>query len=157
MLISNFVTKYILFRIVFVQSRMDGNLPVPNRYFGVFENGSLKIRGIEARRHDTLHLFSKCQNEILEIIAKGNIISKVNALMSKVKDISYYYVHLLNLRTVRFEEFVFTKRLSKDSNEYESGNTADLLNNRYYVCIYIHIMIIVKDLSKIKLSCVLIP
>ena len=87
MLISNFVIKIVLFRIVIVQSKIDSNLPVPNRYFGVLENGSLKIRGIEARMHDTPHLFSKCQNEILEIIVNGNTISEVNALMPKVKDI----------------------------------------------------------------------
>ena len=28
-------------------------MPVPNRYFGVFEDGTLKVRGIEERRHDT--------------------------------------------------------------------------------------------------------
>jgi DNA polymerase elongation subunit (family B) len=39
--------------IAFVQSKHNDVLPVPNRYFGVYEDGTLKIRGIEARRHDT--------------------------------------------------------------------------------------------------------
>src|SRR5215467_2635250 len=39
--------------IVFVHSKINSQLPVPNRYFGIFGDGSLKIRGIEARRHDT--------------------------------------------------------------------------------------------------------
>jgi DNA polymerase-2 len=39
-------------------------LPIPNRYFGVFEDGALIIRGIEERRHDTPPLLSKCQREI---------------------------------------------------------------------------------------------
>jgi DNA polymerase I len=112
--------------IVFVHSKIDDTLPVPNRYFGVFEDGSLKIRGIEARRHDTPQLFSKCQNEILEIMANGNTINEVKALMPKVKDIFYNYVHLLYQRRVPFEELVFTKRLSKNSNEYEQNrNTVE--------------------------------
>ena len=66
------------------------NLPVPNRYFGVFEDndlggdGNLKIRGIEARRHDTPYFF-KISKQILEIMATGNTINEVKALMPKVK------------------------------------------------------------------------
>lgn len=112
--------------IVFVHSKINDNLPVPNRYFGVFENGSLKIRGMEARRHDTPHLFSECQNKILELMANGNTVREVKALMPKVKAIFYNYVHLLNQGRVSFGELVFTKRLSKNSNEYEQNrNTVE--------------------------------
>ena len=62
-------------------------LPVPNRYFGVFEEGnSLKVRGLESRRHDTPPFFSKCQQEVLEIMARGNSINEVKALMPVVSD-----------------------------------------------------------------------
>ncbi len=39
--------------VAFLPSRMDPRVPVANRYYGVFQDGSLKIRGIEARRRDT--------------------------------------------------------------------------------------------------------
>ena len=66
MLISNFVIKIILFRIVFVQSKMDSNnLPVLKLHFGMFEDCSLKIRGIESRFYDTPHLIYKCPNEMM--------------------------------------------------------------------------------------------
>ena len=74
--------------IAFIHSKRNNVLPVPNRYFGVFEDGSLKIRGLEARRHDTPTFFSKCQNEILEIMSAGNTVNEVKALiLTKVKDI----------------------------------------------------------------------
>ena len=43
--------------VAFLPSRMNKNVPVANRYFGVFQDGSLKVRGIEARRlrHPGLH------------------------------------------------------------------------------------------------------
>jgi DNA polymerase, archaea type len=63
--------------IAFVHSKQNDILPVPNRYFGVYEDGTLKIRGIEARRHDTPALFSKFQQEALEIMSKGNNINEV--------------------------------------------------------------------------------
>jgi hypothetical protein len=37
--------------IAFIHSKQNNILPVPNRYFGVYEDGTLKVRGIEARRH----------------------------------------------------------------------------------------------------------
>jgi DNA polymerase elongation subunit (family B) len=39
--------------IAFVHSKSSKHVPVPNRYFGVFEDdGSLKVRGLEIRRRD---------------------------------------------------------------------------------------------------------
>ncbi|CAG0955000.1 hypothetical protein ANRL3_00496, partial [Anaerolineae bacterium] len=36
--------------VAFLPSRQDPQLPVANRYFGVFKDGEVKLRGIEARR-----------------------------------------------------------------------------------------------------------
>jgi DNA polymerase, archaea type len=49
--------------IAFVNSKQNDILPVPNRYFGVYKNGAIKIRGIEARRHDTPVFFRKFSNK----------------------------------------------------------------------------------------------
>jgi DNA polymerase, archaea type len=114
--------------VAFVSSKMDNhhhNLPVPNRYFGVFEDGTLKVRGIEERRHDTPLLLSKCQREILELMAMGNSINEVKILMPKVKDTFDKYVRLLKKCDVQLEELVFTKRLSKNSNNYKKRNTIE--------------------------------
>ncbi|MFY9870175.1 MAG: DNA polymerase domain-containing protein [Candidatus Nitrosopolaris sp.] len=113
--------------IVFVHSKIKNhhNLPVPNRYFGVFEDGILKLRGIEERRHDTPPLFSRCQSEILELMATGNNINEVKTLMPKVKDTFHKYVRLLKENNVPLEELVFTKRLSKNSNNYQHRNTIE--------------------------------
>ena len=73
--------------IAFVHSKRNDILPVPNRYFGVYEDGTLKVRGIEARRHDTPVFFCKFQQEILEIMSKGNNIKEVKALLPQVMDI----------------------------------------------------------------------
>lgn len=73
-------------------------IPVPNRYFGVFEDGNMiKDRGIETRRHDTPPLFSRFQKEILEIMAEGNNIAEVKALMpTRVKETFQKYKKQLN-------------------------------------------------------------
>lgn len=46
--------------LVFLPSRASASVPVPNRYFGLFDDGSIKVRGIEVRRHDTPEFFANC-------------------------------------------------------------------------------------------------
>lgn len=106
--------------IAFLPSEINPHLPVLNRYFGVFEDGTLKTRGIESRRHDTPQFFSQCQNEILDILSKGNSISdiKQNKISLIIKKIQNYLV-LLKTRKVYPEKLVFTKLLSKDYNQYD--------------------------------------
>jgi DNA polymerase I len=113
--------------IAFVHSKVNNALPVANRYFGVFEDGCLKIRGIEARRHDTPMLLSKFQQEILEVMSKGKgkNIGEVKALMPKVNGTFQKYVQLLKQSKIPFEELVFTKRISKNSKEYQKRNTVE--------------------------------
>ncbi len=55
--------------LAFLGSRLDERVPVPNRYFGVFQDGSLKMRGIEARRHDSPPFVAETQLQILELMA----------------------------------------------------------------------------------------
>jgi len=64
--------------------------------------------------------------EILELIAMGNSINEVKALIiPKVNDIIHKYVQLLKENKVSLEELVFTKRLSKNSNNYQNRNTIE--------------------------------
>src|SRR5262249_18011725 len=53
--------------LVFPSSKENETMPIANRYFGAFEDGKLKMRGIELRRHDTPWFFKRCQMEILQL------------------------------------------------------------------------------------------
>ncbi len=57
--------------VVFLPSRVNANRSVANRYFGVFESGEIKVRGIAARRRDTAAWIAKVQMELLEILARA--------------------------------------------------------------------------------------
>ena len=58
--------------VAFLPSRMDERVPVANRYFGVFRDGSFKVRGIEARRHDTPPFIAAAQLRLLETLAAAD-------------------------------------------------------------------------------------
>src|SRR5579863_4776446 len=51
--------------VVFLPSRQFEDVPVPNRFFAVAEDGTLKVRGLELRRHDTPPIVARMQQEVL--------------------------------------------------------------------------------------------
>src|SRR6059036_390617 len=57
--------------IVFLSSKMDSKVGVLNRYYGIFEDGKLKIRGIDLRRHDTPEIVRKCQEKMLKTFTEA--------------------------------------------------------------------------------------
>ena len=110
--------------VAFLPSKQNEIVPVPNRYFGVFEDGKIKDRGIETRRHDTPPLFARFQREVLQIMAQGNTVKEVKALMPKVQDRFLEYKQELQDGRVPLTDLLFTKMLSKASDEY-SVNTVE--------------------------------
>jgi len=57
--------------IAFLGSRSDPRIPVANRFFGVFQNGTWKLRGIEIRRDDTPRWIKGIQQEILDLLGQA--------------------------------------------------------------------------------------
>ena len=112
--------------IVFVPSKSNTILPVSNSYFGVFEDGTVKMRGIEARRHDTAEFFSNVQQGILNIMSEANSIKEVRDLMPKVRKFFQMHLELLRYKKVPINDLVLTKRISKDVDEYKNRNTVEL-------------------------------
>ncbi len=51
--------------LVFLPSTQQEGRPVPNRYFGVFTDGTLRYRGLMCRRRDTPPLVRRAQEAVL--------------------------------------------------------------------------------------------
>lgn len=111
--------------IAFLPSKSNDMAGVPNRYFGVYEDGTLKIRGIEARRHDTPSFLSNYQQIILNIMAEANNVRDIRRILPMIKDVFQMHIRQLKERKVPLDELIFTKRISKNSNEYENRNTIE--------------------------------
>ncbi len=115
--------------IVFLPSKENKIVPVPNRYFGANKKGVLKLRGIETRRHDTPEFFNKCQLEILKLFATCKTISEINKVISEAKSIQEKYKSQLSRRKVPLEELVFTNRVTRGTGEHRSNTIqADAVN-----------------------------
>jgi DNA polymerase-2 len=57
--------------VAFLPSKTDERVPIPNRYFGVFQSGEVKIRGLEARRRDTPVWIASVQKQMIDLIGQA--------------------------------------------------------------------------------------
>ena len=108
--------------IVFLPSKNYSERQVANRYFGVFEGtNKLKVRGIEIRRRDTPPYFKKCQQEILDELARcDNKKELKHCARWKCIQIFERYSKDLEEHKVSLTELIITRRLSKNPGEYSS-------------------------------------
>lgn len=93
-----------------------------NRYYGLFENGELKIRGIEARRRDTPLLIKKLQMEMLARFAEASNPEEFKGKMGEAIDVLRAYTRRLLNREVEAEDLVFTITISKDLRDYKQNS-----------------------------------
>ena len=104
--------------IVFLPSKVHPNVPVLNRYYGVKEDGSLKVRGLEVRRRDTPKFVYDAQMEMLKTLSSADdskcFVEKIPDALNVVKE---YRTKLL-AGEVPVWDLLVTKRLSKDLNNY---------------------------------------
>jgi len=110
--------------IVFLPSRLDQRVPVPNRYFGVFEDGSLKTRGIETNRHDTAPFIAKTQLKALEKLAA---LPEGQALSTAIPSlIPIWRASAANLRAGRYpmEDLLVSQRVSRAPEEFRNPSPA---------------------------------
>src|SRR6266516_3698403 len=106
--------------IVFLNSKTDPQAPVLNRYYGTFQDQdrTLKVRGIDVRRHDTPKIVEKCQTQMLAILKEADNSREFQALIPQVLNTLREYASKLRSGTIPIEELIITKNLSKMPNEY---------------------------------------
>src|SRR5437667_3905046 len=104
--------------IVFLSSKTDSKVGVLNRYYGIFEDGKLKVRGIDLRRHDTPDIVRQCQSDMLEIFIKARNSNEFRLLIPSALKVLEKFVCLLRDGSVPLENLVIVRNLSKNPDEY---------------------------------------
>ncbi len=110
--------------VAFLPSRVDARLPVPNRYFGVFQDGTIKMRGIEARRRDSPPFIVQAQMAILQRLARAPDAGRLGEQLPAI--VAFLRQQLTALRTGRvpLEGLLVSQRLSRELHEYRSPSPA---------------------------------
>jgi DNA polymerase-2 len=108
--------------VVFLPSRQFEDVPVPNRFFAVAEDGALKVRGLELRRHDTPPLIARMQQEVLAILAEAHDFAGYTAKLEEAREILRGYEESLADGSVAIEDLIVSKRLTRAPSEYQKAN-----------------------------------
>ena len=104
--------------IVFLSSKTDSKVGVLNRYYGIFEDGTLKVRGIDLRRHDTPDIVRRCQNEMLKILTQARDSNEFRLLIPQALKVLEKFVRSLRNGSTPMEDLVIVRNLSKNPDEY---------------------------------------
>ena len=107
--------------VAFLPSKVEPGVPVLNRYFGAYQSGELKVRGVEARRHDTPLAFARCQMEILKVLAKADTVAEAKGKVPECVEIFLRYAEALARHEIPAPELAFATNLSKAPDEYTTA------------------------------------
>ncbi len=110
--------------VCFLPSKRDARIPVPNRYFGVFIDGEVKYRGIEARRRDTPYWVQKIQLEALNCLTEAGSLEEIPEYLNAVEKILKQAKYDLRNGLVPLEELVVTQSLSREVDSYTTPSPA---------------------------------
>jgi DNA polymerase-2 len=108
--------------VVFLPSRQFADVPVPNRFFAVAEDGALKVRGLELRRHDTPPLVARMQQEALDVVAEAHDFPSYAAKLEEAREILRRYEESVADGSVAIEDLIVSKRLTREPREYQKAN-----------------------------------
>jgi DNA polymerase-2 len=108
--------------VIFLPSKQDAEVPVPNRFFCVVEPGQVKVRGLECRRHDTPPLIARMQNEVLAVLSEAGDFESYCAKLQEAREILERYSAQLADGNVNPEELLISKRLTRSPESYQKNS-----------------------------------
>ncbi|MDQ7819895.1 MAG: DNA polymerase domain-containing protein [Armatimonadota bacterium] len=115
--------------VAFLPSRTHPGVGVPNRYLGVFTDGTTKVRGIEARRSDMPALVVRTQERMLRRLFRCPTLADARAALPEVLAVLEDALLRVRAGEVTAADLVITTRLSQEVSRYRH-NTAQALAAR---------------------------
>jgi DNA polymerase elongation subunit (family B) len=93
-----------------------------NRYYGLFDNGELKTRGIELRQHNTPVFLRNMQHEMLSVFSKAENSKEFLEMIPEAVETLCSYGERIVSGDVDHRDLVFTTYVSRDIGEYKVNN-----------------------------------
>lgn len=110
--------------ISFLPSRVDARVPVANRYFGVFQDGSRKVRGIELRRLDTPAFIYELQDNMLMLLAEVPQTALLRQQLPEIYALLRRTLVKLRAGRITLEKLLVSQKLSRTLDEYRTPSPA---------------------------------
>jgi DNA polymerase-2 len=104
--------------LAFLPSRTEPRISAANRYFGAYEDGSVKVRGIEVRRRDTPTFIKESQMEMISILAEGRDAAQFRALIPEAIACAQERLQRLRAGEVPVKDLLVSHRMSRQLEDY---------------------------------------
>lgn len=113
--------------LVIPSSRTVPSVAPLNRYYGVFQNGAIKTRGIETRRSDTCRYVRDCQMSMIKALAEArNKIEFIEAI-PRAYAVCLEFVEQLHQGDVDIRDLFITSKISRDPDDYHATSRAAIV------------------------------
>jgi DNA polymerase-2 len=103
---------------------LNSKVPVPNRYFGFFQDGSFKVRGIDARRHDMPSFIVDTQMDMLKILGKAETAARLGEYIPAAQSLLRERISDLRHGRVPLDRLVMGQKLSRELAAYKDPSPA---------------------------------
>jgi DNA polymerase-2 len=103
----------------FLPSKGNPESPVANRYFGLFQNGKIKARGLSFRRSDTPPFIQEAQVRMIDVLAGTENMRDFQSKIPEVLDLLLEYSLRLKDGQTKQEDLTIGKRISQEPNAYK--------------------------------------
>ncbi len=110
----------------FLPSRVNPRMPVHNQFIGVFDDGNLKVRGLEVRRSDAPLIVKRAQAEILQRLSQGTTVAELQAMIPEVSEIVGDYCRYLREGCAGIEEVAIGKTLTQAPEHYRHATRTSI-------------------------------
>lgn len=112
--------------IVFLPSKVHsttgpGTVGVPNRYYGKFEDGTLKVRGIEVQRHSTPDWIHDTQQAMLAVLAEADDVHGFHLRIPRALRVAKQAADRLRARAVDFRDLGTMVQATQEVEEYKAA------------------------------------
>jgi DNA polymerase elongation subunit (family B) len=109
---------------VIPSSRIHPSVAPLNRYYGVYQNGAIKTRGIETRRRDTCLYVGDCQKEMIKTLARAHDKEDFISLIPNAWVVCDSFVQKLLQGDVDVRDLVLHSRLTREPDQYHAASRA---------------------------------
>ncbi|HNX45250.1 MAG TPA: DNA polymerase domain-containing protein [Anaerolineaceae bacterium] len=110
--------------VAFLPSKVVDRVPIANRYFGVFQSGEVKVRGLEARRRDTPRWIAAIQSRMIEVLGKARNKRELRPCILEAFSVYQEALDQLNAGRVPPDQLVVNGKVSYALEAYRSSTAA---------------------------------
>ena len=94
------------------------------RYYGLFDNGKIKVRGVEIRQKNSPELLKHMQNDMLNVFSKANTKKEFMDLIPESIDVVKNYAKKIINHDFSVEDLVIKTCISRNISEYKVNTLA---------------------------------